>query len=69
MIQMNWKSMLAVFSVIGIGLILLGSEGGRDFADKSLYSFKVGIGDAVSGAFSSGGMFGPKMPSGDGFVV
>jgi len=66
---MNWKSLLAIFAVLGIGLMLLQTESGSEFFDNTLYSFKNGVGTTLSGAFSSGGIFGPKMPSGDGFKI
>jgi hypothetical protein len=66
---MNWKSLLTVFVILGIGLMLLFTEGGQKFAGQALDFVKLNVGNFVSGLFAGGKWQVPftqeQMPSGE----
>jgi hypothetical protein len=67
---MNWKSLLTVFVILGIGMILLTTESGQKFAGEALSSVTSGVGNFVSGLFSGDFDWSfDKMPSGEQFLI
>jgi hypothetical protein len=67
---MNWKSLLTVFVILGIGMILLTTERGQKFAGEALSSITSGVGNFVSGLFSGDFDWSfDKMPSGEQFLI
>lgn len=70
-IGMNWRSLLTVFVILGIGFMLLTTESGQKFAVQALDFVKVRVGNFVSGLFSgtfNWNVFG-QTPSGEQFLI
>ena len=59
--RMNIKAVLAVVVVIGIGLLLMQTDSGRQYFGSGLDFIKVRLSGLAAGA---GGLFGQNMPAG-----
>jgi len=63
---MNMKAVLAVVVVIGIGLLLMQTDSGRQYFGSGLDYIRARLSGLASGA---GGLFGQAMPSGLAFQM
>lgn len=75
-LRMNWKSLLTIFVILGIGALLLTTESGAKFAGQTLDFAKVKVGNFISGFFSGSFSWGLpfsssswKIPSGEQFLI
>ncbi len=64
---MDWKSKLAVFTIIGIGVLLLQTDSGRDYFNSSMNLLRVKAGNAVATTVS--GLFKQSMPEGQPYKI
>ena len=73
-LKMNWKSLLAIFVILSIGLIVMRTDEGKIYFDMSFDGAKVALGNFAANTFNSGssgggGLFGRRMPKGDLFGI
>lgn len=73
---MNWKALVTVFVIIGIGAMLMTTDGGKKFIGQTFDFVRIGVGNFgsfISGFFSGSGFqlpIGPEqMPSGNPFLM
>lgn len=66
---MNVKAVLAVVVVIGIGMLLMQTDSGRQYFGSGLDFIRTRLSGLASGAFTAGGLFGQKMPEGLAFQM
>jgi hypothetical protein len=67
---MNWKSILTALVIVAIGIMLLTTEGGKEFAGNAFEFLSSGVGNALSGLFSQGFDWGQSMlPEGEQFMI
>jgi len=64
-LKMNWKSLLAIFVILCIGMIVLRTDEGKIYFDTSFDGAKIALGNFASKSFD----FGKRMPKGDPFGI
>jgi len=68
-LRMNMKAIIAVVVVIGIGMLLMQTDSGRQYFGSGLDFIKARLSGLASGVFTGGGLFGQAMPGGLAFQM
>jgi len=64
-LKMNWKSLLAIFVILSIGLIVMRTDEGKIYFDMSFDGARVALGNFAAKSLD----FGKRMPKGDPFGI